>query len=47
MKQQKSPEELRRLMELRRSNAASAVPSKKVYKRIRQSNKKMLELNYE
>jgi hypothetical protein len=41
----KSPEELRRLMELRRSNAASAVPSKKVYKRIRQSSKKMLELD--
>jgi hypothetical protein len=45
MKQAKSPEELRRLMELRRSNAASAVPSKKVYKRIRQITKKMLELN--
>jgi hypothetical protein len=29
----KSKEELRRLMELRRSNAASAVPSKKVYSR--------------
>jgi len=29
----KNPEELRRLMELRRSNAASAVPSKKVYYR--------------
>ena len=29
----KTPEELRRLMELRRSNAASAVPSKKVYSR--------------
>jgi hypothetical protein len=43
MKTQKSPEELRRLMELRRSNAASAVPSKKVYKRIRQSNQKMLQ----
>lgn len=47
MKQAKSPEELRRLMELRRSNAASAVPSKKVYKRIRQSNKKMLDLDNE
>ncbi len=29
----KTPEELRRLMELRRSNAASAVPSKKAYNR--------------
>lgn len=29
----KTPEELRRLMELRRSNAASAVPSKKAYSR--------------
>jgi hypothetical protein len=29
----KNPEELRRLMELRRSNAASAVPSKKTYTR--------------
>jgi hypothetical protein len=29
----KSPEELRRLMELRRSNAASAVPNKKKYSR--------------
>jgi hypothetical protein len=29
----KSPEELRRLMELRRSNAASAVPNKKKYDR--------------
>lgn len=29
----KNSEELRRLMELRRSNAASAVPSKKVYSR--------------
>jgi len=29
----KSNEELRRLMELRRSNAASAVPSKKAYNR--------------
>jgi hypothetical protein len=29
----KNPEELRRLMELRRSNAASAVPSKKKYTR--------------
>jgi hypothetical protein len=29
----KSKEELRRLMELRRSNAASAVPNKKKYNR--------------
>jgi hypothetical protein len=29
----KTQEELRRLMELRRSNAASAVPSKKAYSR--------------
>jgi hypothetical protein len=43
----KSPEELRKLMELRRSNAASAVPSKKEYKRTRQSTRKMLELKYE
>lgn len=47
MKTQKSPEELRRLMELRRSNAASAVPSKKVYRRTRQSDKKMLHLEEE
>ena len=47
MKTRKSPEELRRLMELRRSNAASAVPSKKIYKRIRQSNKEMLQLKEE
>jgi hypothetical protein len=29
----KTPEELRRLIELRRSNAASAVPNKKKYDR--------------
>jgi hypothetical protein len=29
----KTPEELRRLMELRRSNAASAIPNKKKYDR--------------
>jgi hypothetical protein len=44
MRTRKSPEELRRLMELRRSNAASSIPSKKVYKRPRQSTRKMLEL---
>jgi len=38
----KSKEELRRIQELRRSNAASALPNKKGY--TRQSNKKMLEL---
>jgi hypothetical protein len=47
MSLKKTPEELRRLMELRRSNAASSMPSKKAYKRIRQSNKKMLELDNE
>jgi hypothetical protein len=41
----KSSEELRRLMELRRSNAASPIKNKKKY--TRQSNKKMLELNKE
>jgi len=44
MKQKKTKEQLRILMELRRSNAASAVPSKKSYKRIRQTTRKMLEL---
>jgi hypothetical protein len=43
----KTPEELRRLMDLRRSNAASAVPSKKQYKRNRQSTRKMLDLSKE
>jgi len=38
----KSKEELRRIQELRRSNAASFVKDKKKY--TRQSNKKMLEL---
>jgi hypothetical protein len=41
----KTPEELRRLMELRRSNAASAVPNKKKYNRKSQSL--MLELKKE
>lgn len=41
----KSSEELRRLMELRRSNAATPIKNKKTY--TRQSNKKMLELNKE
>ena len=40
MTQKKTPEELRRLMELRRSNAASAVPNKKKYNRkIKHKNK--------
>mgnify|MGYP000601369373 FL=1 len=43
----KTVEELRRLMELRRSNAASAVPNKKKYKRTRQSTRKMLDLSKE
>jgi hypothetical protein len=47
MKTQKSPEELRRLMELRRSNAATYVPSKNKYKRTRQSTRKMLDLSKE
>lgn len=41
----KTPEELRRLMELRRSNAASAVPNKKKYNRKCQSH--MIELKKE
>ena len=45
MKQKKTQLELRKLMELRRSNAASFVPSNKEYRRIRQTTKKMLELN--
>jgi hypothetical protein len=48
MSTQKSPEELRRLMELRRSNAASAVPSKKVYSRKgKKCQSLMLELKKE
>ena len=47
MKTRKTAEELRRLMELRRSNAASFVPNKKRYKRNRQSTRKMLELSKE
>jgi hypothetical protein len=39
----KTKEELRRIQELRRSNAASFVPNKKNYNR--QSNKKMIELS--
>jgi hypothetical protein len=44
MKQKKTQDELRKLMELRRSNAASYVPSKKQYKRIGQTTRKMLHL---
>jgi hypothetical protein len=39
----KSKEELRRIQELRRSNAASSLPNKKNY--TRQSNRKMIELS--
>jgi hypothetical protein len=42
----KSKEELRRLMELRRSNAASAVPNKKKYNR-KKCQSLMLELKKE
>jgi hypothetical protein len=42
----KTQEELRRLMELRRSNAASAVPNKKKYNR-KKSQTLMLKLNKE
>lgn len=47
MKLRKSKEELRKLMELRRSNAASAIPNKKKYKRTRQTTRKMLDLDKE
>jgi hypothetical protein len=39
----KTNEELRRLMELRRSNAASSVPSKKTYNR-KKCQTQMLQL---
>jgi hypothetical protein len=42
----KSNEELRRLMELRRSNAASAVPSKKAYNR-KKCQTEMLQYKYQ
>ena len=45
MKQRKTKDELRILMELRRSNAASPIPSKKKYNRKCQSL--MLELKKE
>jgi hypothetical protein len=40
----KTAEELRRLMELRRSNAATPVKSKKVYSRKDKCQSAMLEL---
>jgi hypothetical protein len=40
----KTPEELRRLLELRRSNAATPVKSKKVYSRKDKCQSDMLEL---
>jgi hypothetical protein len=43
----KSPEELRKLLELRRCGASGAVPSKKKYKRSRQTTRKMLDLGKE
>jgi hypothetical protein len=45
MRLRKSKEELRKLMELRRSNAASPIPNKKKYKRTRQTTRKMLDLD--
>jgi hypothetical protein len=48
MKQRKSPEALRILMELRRSNAASAIPNKKKYSRKgKKCQSLMLELKKE
>jgi hypothetical protein len=48
MSTSKSPEELRRLMELRRSNAATPIKSKKNYSRKgRQTQLQMLLLNNE
>jgi hypothetical protein len=42
----KTPEELRKLMELRRSNAASAIPNKKKYNR-KKCQSQMLQLKKE
>ena len=42
----KNAEELRRLMELRRSNAASAVPSKKTYNR-KKCQSELIEYKYQ
>jgi hypothetical protein len=48
MKQKKTSEALRILMELRRSNAASAIPNKKKYSRKgKKCQSQMLELNKE
>jgi hypothetical protein len=44
MKMQKTPEELRRLLELRRSGASGAIPSKKYYSRKAKRQSLMLEL---
>jgi hypothetical protein len=45
MRLKKTKEELRKLMELRRSNAASPISSKKKYSRKgRQNQEKMLDL---
>jgi hypothetical protein len=46
MKQRKTKEELRILMELRRSNAASAIPNKKKYDR-KKCQSLMLKLSKE
>jgi hypothetical protein len=46
MSQKKTPEELRILMELRRSNAASAIPNKKKYDR-KKCQSQMLQLKKE
>ena len=43
----KTPEELRRLMELRRSNAATAGPSKKTYSRKNNCQSPVVELEEE
>ena len=47
MKLRKTTEELRKLMELRRSNAATPIQNKKKYKRTRQTTRKMLDLSKE
>jgi hypothetical protein len=46
MSQKKTPEQLRILMELRRSNAASAIPNKKKYNR-KKCQSQMLQLKKE
>jgi len=42
----KTDEELRRLMDLRRSNAASAVPSKRTYNR-KKCQSELIQLKYQ